>query len=130
VVAATNIPLSHAAIYDAHREQVIEAVGKGIGQRSLDSFVNLTHRVLVIRPRWWSPASGAAAVTWARGKIGKKYDFLGVVGLGSSRRWYCTELCLSAYDDSHTKKDHLPRVMEPGQMYLWGTILFDSGPRN
>ena len=130
VVAATNIPLSHAVIYDAQGEQVIEAIGEGVQVTSLTDFVDTTHRVLVIRPKWWTPERGLAATRFAHTTVGKPYDFLGTVGGGSDERYYCSELCVEAYRDYHTAKDHLPRIMEPGQMYLWGTILYDSGTRN
>ncbi len=130
VVATTNIPLSHAVIYDADRGQVIEAIGDGVQVTSLAEFVDTAHRVIVIRPKWWTPERGIAATQFAYGTVGKKYDFLGTVGGGSDERYYCSELCIEAYRAHHTDKEHLPRVMEPGQMYLWGKILYDTGTRH
>jgi len=129
VVAATNIPLSHAAVYDAERDQVIEAIGDGVQTAPMEKFVDMAHRVLVIRPRWWTPERGIEAVKFALTTIDKKYDFLGTVGGGSADRYYCSELCVEAYRKHHDKRDHLPRVLEPGQMYLWGQVLYDSRPR-
>jgi uncharacterized protein YycO len=129
VVAATNIPLSHAAIYDYDNQQVIEAAGAGVHTTPLATFIDGAHRVLVIRPRWWTPERGTQAVSFALEAIGKGYDFLGTVGGGSSDRYYCSELCIAAYGEHQVEKDHLPRVMEPGQMYLWGRVIHDTGPR-
>ena len=129
VVAATNIPLSHAAIYDADGGQVIEAIGEGVILTPLSDFVDSIHRVLVIRPKWWTPDRGMRAVEFAQSVVGKKYDFMGTVGGSVDDRYYCSELCVQAYRKHHESRDHLPRVMEPGQMYLWGKILYDSGTR-
>jgi hypothetical protein len=129
VVAATNMPLSHAAVYDQKGDQVIEAVGEGVRATSLEAFVDHAHRVLLIRPRWWTPERGDEAAAFAQGAVGDGYDFLGTVGAGTAGRYYCSELCVEAYRAHHVDKDHLPRVMEPGQMFLWGQVLHDTGPR-
>ena len=88
-----------------------------------------SHRVLVIRPRWWTAETGVKAVEFARSKVGSKYDFGGILGSGRSDRWYCSELCVYAYQEHHQPIDHLPKVIEPGQLYLWGKVLYDSLPR-
>ena len=130
MVAATNIPLSHAAILDAERGEVVEAVGDGVRAVPLRDFLHICHRVLLIRPRWWSEVAGQQAVANARDKIGEEYDFLGTVGLGTSERFYCTELCAWAYHPFFKSTDEdLPHVLEPGQMYLWGAMVWDSLPR-
>jgi hypothetical protein len=130
VVMATNMPLSHTAIYDPENNQVIEATGKGVNTLGLKKFVNKSHRLLIIRPRWWTAERGQQALQWARAAVGKKYDFLGTLGLNRSNRYYCSELCIDAYQKYHESKDHIPKIVEPGQMYLWGLVLFDSGSRN
>ena len=38
------------------------------------------HRLQIIRPPGWTPEAGAAAVARARSRVGRKYDWLGLVG--------------------------------------------------
>jgi len=130
VVMATNIPLSHAAIYDAENTQVIEARWLGVSARPLKEFINHAHRVLVIRPKWHTEESSKTAIDFATGLIGSEYDFGGLVGIGSDQRFYCSELVVQIYRDSFKAEEHVPRVVEPGQLFLWGKVLFDSGFRN
>jgi hypothetical protein len=130
VVMATNIPLSHAAIYDPEHSQVIEATGAGVAPLSFKKFVDKSHHLLVIRPRWWTAKAGKEAVDWARSAVGRKYDYLGTVGINRKGRWYCSELCVFAYKKHHLDSERFPRVIEPGQMFLWGRILLDTGTRN
>lgn len=47
---ATNIPLSHAAVLDMERRQVIEADASGVHITALADFVHRSHRLLVIHP--------------------------------------------------------------------------------
>ncbi|MDF1562162.1 MAG: YiiX/YebB-like N1pC/P60 family cysteine hydrolase [Deltaproteobacteria bacterium] len=130
VVTATNSPISHVALFDLEGEQIVEAIGSGVQQRALKDFVHESHRVLLIRPKWWTREAGLDAIARARETVGKKYDFLGTVGLPSKKRFYCSELATWAYAEHHQENEHLPKVIEPGQLYLWGEILFDSGSRD
>ncbi len=130
VVAATNIPLSHAGVYDPATDQVIEAVGEGVRAVPLRAFAHISHRLLIIRPKWWTPVRGHTAVHTAIGLIGSKYDFMGTVGMGKKTRYYCSELAVQIYEPWHGDAEHLPKVIEPGQMFLWGKIIHDTGPRD
>jgi hypothetical protein len=130
IVSMTATPLSHAAVLDRDRKQVIEALGKGVKLNDLGHFVHISHRVILIRPVWATGKRGDRALAVARSLVGKKYDFLGLVGINSKKRFYCTELAMYVYREFQSKKDHIPRVIEPGQMYLWGNVLYDSRPRN
>lgn len=129
VAAATNIPLSHVAIVDRTNDRIIEAVGEGVRSQPLRDFIHGSHRVLVIRPKWWTPKRGAAAAKRAAKWLGSHYDFLGAVGDDAPDRFYCSELAVHAYRKYFGDDERFPRVIEPGQMYLWGQILFDSGWR-
>jgi hypothetical protein len=53
-----------------------------------------------------------------------------LIGLNDEEAFYCSELSMEAYRSNFTDYDHIPKVIEPGQMYLWGEILFDSGTRD
>lgn len=97
----------------------------------LRDFVDKAHRLLLIRPIWAEkPGAGDEAVKIARKLVGMPYDFLGTVGLDNPHAYYCSELAVAVYKKYITKEDKLPKVIEPGQMYLWGTILYDSRPRS
>ncbi len=126
----TGIPLSHVGVYDCENGQVIEAEGKGVHATSLSDFVNKSYRMLLIRPKWSTEDSRDKAVERARSLIGKSYDFLGTIGFNFPSRYYCSELATDIYKEWHGKSEHLPNVITPGELYLWGTILYDSQPRN
>ena len=131
VATVTQKPFSHAALYDAEHDSAIEATAYGVHRASLEDLLRKSQRVLVIRPLWASEANSRIAVERARGLLGKSYDYTGLVGLGARDRYYCTELCLEGYRPFISKKEPdnpLPRIIQPGEMYFWGTIVYDTGP--
>lgn len=130
VATMTNMPLSHASLYDAERDGVIEADGSGVHETPLADLLAKSSRVLLIRPMWVTEASAGTAVSRARSWIGKGYNFTGLVGLDSPDRYYCTQLALEAYRPFITEApdNPIPHVIAPGRMYHWGRILYDSGP--
>ena len=99
------------------------AVLKDLNDRPWEARISGPRRNGVRRGR------GDEAAAFAQGAVGDGYDFLGTVGAGTAGRYYCSELCVEAYRAHHVDKDHLPRVMGPGQMFLWGQVLHDTGPR-
>lgn len=108
VSAATNTPLSHAAILDKEKGQVIEAGASGVHVTALADFVHKSHRLLVVHPMWSDDKSAPAAVEKARSLVGEKYDFLGTVGINNKSRYYCTELTVYAYSQSHGPRQKIP----------------------
>jgi hypothetical protein len=130
VANVTGIPLSHVGVYDSEGDQVIEAEGKGIHATPLSEFINKSYRLLLIRPKWSTPETRYKAIGLARALIGKSYDFLGTIGFNFPSRYYCSELAIEIYKEWHGQSEHLPKVITPGELYLWGTILYDSLPRN
>jgi hypothetical protein len=132
VSTATNIPISHAAVLDKSTGRVVEADGSGVHYTDLMVFVDHSHRLILIRPVWaeGKPEAGAQALQAARGWVGKKYDFTGTIGLNDPERVYCSELAVEIFRPFFKPSHRLPPVVEPGQLYLWGTILFDSRPRD
>ena len=130
VATVTNAPLSHAAIYDAERGEVIEAEGVGIHTTPLAEFLAKSQRVLIIRPMWASDKNSAEAVARAREWVGKGYNFTGLVGLNMPDRYYCTQLVVAAYKPAWEGRpdNPVPPVIQPAQMYHWGKIIYDSGP--
>jgi hypothetical protein len=129
VVHATATPISHAALLDMDHGRVIEAETAGVHTTDLEKFVDKSHRVLLIRPVWSEGDRGNQAVKEAMKLLGKKYDLPGTLGINMSDAYYCSELCIYVYRNYQTEKDELPHVIEPGQLYLWGTVLYDSRPR-
>jgi hypothetical protein len=88
VAASTNMPVSHAVILDMDTRTIIEAVGSGIAEMRLRKRLHEAHRVLLIRPKWWTPKRGKQAVERARTQLGGAYDFLGTVGVAHTMPQY------------------------------------------
>ena len=130
VAAATNQPFSHVAVLDMSKEQVIEAIGAGIQTLDLRERLHTSHHVMVMRPRWWREDRAEKAISAARAQIGGSYDFLGTVGLGAKERFYCSELAVHIYRPYFQGDEQIPGVLEPGHMYLWGDVIYDSRSRN
>lgn len=130
VASLTNMPLSHAAIFDAEKDMVIEADSSGIHTTPLQNFMTSSQRIMVIRPLWSSPEQSAQAVQRARSWIGKSYNFTGLIGINSPDRYYCTQVALLAYKPFMPNKldNPIPPVIKPGQLYHWGRIIYDTGP--
>ena len=85
---------------------------------------------MVIRPKWARGDNGHRALEIARTKVGGKYDFTGTIGLDIPERYYCSELAVEIYKTWQRPEDHLPNIIEPGQLYLWGRVLYDSFERD
>lgn len=130
VSGATGSPLSHAAVLDLSRGEVIEAEAAGIHSTDLRVFVDKSHRIQLIRPVWSTAEKGRQAVARARALIGSPYDLPGIFGIDCPDRYYCSELTVHVYNDHVRDSDEIPNVIEPGQLHHWGTVLYDSGPRD
>jgi len=128
VAEGSAAELTHAAVYDAERGDIIEAVGSGVSSGPIRELLAQSHRFLIIRPRDWTEEEGRLAVERARSHIGYDYDFLGTVGVQSDRRFYCTELCIDAY--RARERGWMPAgVIHPEHMERYGEIVYDSGER-
>ncbi|MBW1643551.1 MAG: hypothetical protein JRJ76_11990 [Deltaproteobacteria bacterium] len=125
----TGISLSHVGVYDQKQDLVIEAEGKGVHTTSLYEFIDKSHRLILIRPRWSTTQTRDKAVENARALVGKSYDFLGTIGFDSPSSYYCSELAVMIYQEWHKPSDQLPTVIKPGELYLYGSILYDTLPR-
>lgn len=130
VATATNYPLSHVAIIDQERGEVIEAVGSGVQTRALRERIHEAHRVVILRPRWWTAKHGGEAVIRARALIGEGYDFLGTIGAGSDERYYCSELAIHVYAEYHDATEDFPSVIKPADMFRYGDVTYDSDSRD
>lgn len=129
VAAATTARLTHAALFDAERDEVIEAVGRGVSVTPLRELLAQAVRLQIVRPRGYTKEKGKAAIARARSHVGASYDWLGTVGLQADRSYYCTELCADAYDARAA--GWMPSgVLHPEQLHRYGELLFDSGMRD
>ncbi|WP_156970836.1 YiiX/YebB-like N1pC/P60 family cysteine hydrolase [Andreprevotia chitinilytica] len=128
VATVTNMPLSHAAILDLEKQQVIEAEGIGIHTTPLADFTAKSERLLLIHPVWATEEKAHAAVIQARELVGKQYNYLGLLGFNVPDRYYCTELAMVVYKPYPSLPNPIPPVIEPGQLWHWGTVIYDSGP--
>jgi uncharacterized protein YycO len=130
IAGATNMPLSHAAIYDADTDEVIEADASGVHTTALKDFLAKSQRVMVITPIWANELTRAAAIKRAKSQIGLNYNYTGLIGLDAPNSFYCTQLAIDAYKEAievNPPQNPLPKVVKPGQMYHWGRIIYDSG---
>lgn len=128
VAAGSAAELTHAAVYDHERGEIIEAVGTGVTRTPLRELIAQAWRVQVIEPRGYTAEAGRAAVERARSRVGYRYDWFGTLGVQSDRRLYCTELALDAY--RARERGWMPSgVVHPEHMTRFGRVAFDSGPR-
>lgn len=129
IAIATASPLSHAAVLDLENQMVIEAVGKGVTETTLRKFLSQCHRIVLVQPEEWTTQKGNRAVTRVRDKLGEKYDFLGIIGLPSEKRWYCSEIAVWSMGISVNRQGP-QNILHPRSMLKMGKVLFDSGQRD
>lgn len=80
---------THSVTY-AGNGRVIEALGaRGVIERDLGELVESNHHLMILRPRYKSPAEAQAVVDEARRHIGNRYD--GRFSLKTDERMYCIE---------------------------------------
>ena len=96
----------------------VEIVRNGIA-RSADAWSNRVRAALVLnfnRENWdVVEVDLTKDSAWLQAQIGKKYDWLGILGLitlgfDDPSRWYCSELAAAAMGLS-------PRQVSPGELY-------------
>ncbi|MEZ4368884.1 MAG: YiiX/YebB-like N1pC/P60 family cysteine hydrolase [Kofleriaceae bacterium] len=121
-------PLSHASIYSAERGTVIEAVGSGVREISLEELLGRNHYAIVVRPAGMSAEAQAVAVEVARGRIGAAFDTAGMFGLGSDEDFYCSELVWWASDGD--ARYGVERVITPSELMEHGEVVYWSGERD
>jgi uncharacterized protein YycO len=126
VANATGLPLSHAAVYHGETFVVIEAEQPAVHRTPLGEFVDGADRVLVIRPRWRTDENAADAWAAAEALVGKRYDVLGTVGFNFPDAYYCSELAIRVYAPWYSGREAFPAVIKPGELYLYGTVVYDS----
>ncbi|SVD59263.1 uncharacterized protein METZ01_LOCUS412117 [marine metagenome] len=129
VAISTFSSYSHVGILDREKGEVIESLWGGNVVTPLDEFLHISHRVVLVQPESWTPEKGGEAIAKARAQLGKKYDFGGLIGLPSTKRWYCSELAAWSWG---WQPDRLGpwHVIHPRRHLKMGSILFESGARD
>ncbi len=83
----------HAAVYVGDG-RVVDAMGTGVRDVPLASFLGESHYVVAVRPKGMSADQARQAADYARAQVGKAYDF--AFDFGSDARLACTELATRA----------------------------------
>jgi uncharacterized protein YycO len=125
----SGVDLSHASIYDAKRDTVIEAVGSGVREIPLSQLVQRNHYVIVVRPTGTTAAQRAHSVERARSRIGTEFDKAGLFGLDDKDKLYCSELVWWAAQGELRTGDH-HRVITPSDLMAYGEVVYWSGKRS
>lgn len=130
VANVTGLPISHVGVISVESRQLIEAEAEGVNSATLREFIDKSYRVLVIRPRWRTEANGHLAYANAAKLLGKGYDFSGIAGFNYPSKYYCSELAVLIYEPWYRENEKFPKVIKPGELYLYGEVLYDSLPRD
>ena len=123
-----GVDLSHASIYDAHRDTVIEAVGSGVREIPLSELVQRNHYLIVVRPSGMTAAQRARSVERARSRIGTEFDKAGLFGFDNPDKLYGSELVWWAAQVELRTGDH-QRVITPSELMDYGQVIYWSGQR-
>ena len=121
--------LSHAAIYDATRDMVVESVGEGVREVSLVTFLKRNHYVIVVRPSNMTAADQAHALARAKTKMGLPFDMRGMFGFDNPDAWYCSELVWWA-SQTEARTGRSETVITPADLMKYGEVIYWSGKRD
>jgi hypothetical protein len=128
-VMTSGEDLSHASIYDAQKDTIIEAVGDGVREIPLSELIQRNHYVIVVRPSNMTAAERRHAVERARTRIGTPFDTLGMFGIDSKDKVYCSELVWWASQGELRTGDH-HTVITPSELMEYGEVVYWSGKRS
>ncbi len=120
--------ISHAAIYDAKRKTVVEALMPAVQEIPLTRFVGRNHYLIVVRPPG-TDADRSAALARARTKIGTAFDLRGMLGVDRPSNFYCSELVYWAYGVGARDPDG-QTIIVPNEMLEFGEVVYFSGRRD
>ena len=120
--------LSHASIYDARRDTVIEAVGSGVREITLVALLARNHHVIVVRPANMTAVEEAAALARARSQLGVAFDSWGMFGFDDPETFYCSELVFWA-SQTEARSGRRERVVTPADLMKYGEVIYWSGKR-
>lgn len=121
--------LSHAAMYDAKRDIVVESIGSGVREVALLAFLKRNHYVIVVRPANTSAEDGAHALARAKTKLGLPFDVRGMFGFDNPDAWYCSELVYWA-SQTEARSGKRETVVTPSDLMKYGEVIYWSGKRD
>ena len=121
--------LSHASMYDATRDMVVESVGEGVREVPLVTFLKRNHYVIVVRPANMTAADEAHALARAKTKIGLPFDIRGMFGFDNPDAWYCSELVYWA-SQTEARSGRHETVITPPDLMKYGEVIYWSGKRD
>jgi uncharacterized protein YycO len=121
--------LSHASMYDATRDMVIESVSEGVREVPLVTFLKRNHYVIVVRPAHMSVADQAHALARAKTKLGLPFDMRGMFGIDNPDAWYCSELVFWA-SQTEARTGQYETIVTPSDLMKYGEVIYWSGKRD
>ncbi len=127
-VATPGEDVSHAAIYDAKHDTIIESIGSGVREIPLADLVARNHFMIIVRPTGMTAADQAEALARARSQIGAPYDIGGMFGVDAPEKFYCSELVYWA-SQTEARSGRRERVITPSDLMRYGEVIYWSGKR-
>jgi hypothetical protein len=124
ILAARTEDLSHAAIYDAGHDTVIEAAGAEIREVPLQRLLDVARYVVVVRPIRMSAQDEIAALARARARIGLAVE----VGMPAPEDERGSELVYWASQTEARVGAH-ESIVTPGILVKYGEVIYYSGKR-
>jgi len=108
--ATTRSVYTHAALYIGNG-RVVEAVGEGVREVSLEDYLKENGEAMIVRPQELSDSQQQKLVDFARSQVGKGYDKAGAIASArfdwtknalinsdpNRNSYYCSNLVTSAY---------------------------------
>jgi hypothetical protein len=129
VLATPGEEFSHASIYDAKHDTIIESIADGVREVPLEQLVGRNHYMVVVRPTGMSPADQEEALARAHSAVGAKYDISGMFGIDTPNQYYCSELVYWA-SQTEARSGRHERVITPAGLMKYGEVIYWSGKRD
>ena len=129
VLGTPGEDLSHASIYDAKNDSIIESIESGVREMPLTQLVGRNHWIIVVRPSGMTAADQKEALARARGKLGAEYDISGMFGIDTPEQFYCSELVYWA-SQTEARSGKRERVITPSGLMKYGEVIYWSGKRD
>lgn len=123
-----GVALSHASIYDAETDTVIEAVETGVREISLEKLLQRNHYAIVVRPAELSDVERREALSLARAQVGGEFDGAGMFGMNDRDTFYCSELVWWAVGGD--ARFGAQSVITPSELLDYGEVVYWSGERD
>ncbi len=130
IIATTSgEDVSHASIYDAKHDTIIESIGTGVREIPLSDLVARNHFMIIVRPTGMTAADQSEALSRARSQVGAKYDIGGMFGVDAPEKFYCSELVYWA-SQTEARSGRKERVITPSDLMRYGEVIYWSGKRS